>query len=149
MDYYAVYAEMSSHLEHLRPCLAQFCVKHEFSFVDSQCLGRYPRVRVEKVTDVIIYFDLWMCLDAEGNRYESFFETIPFDLGGGVYVDLDHEPPDGRRYGVAFPIWERRPFSSITSKEMIQAMEQRLPTLGEWNVEKLKANGQLIMLRPH
>ncbi len=149
MDDCTTFSELSSHLAPLIPAFAEFCSRHEYSFVDSRSLGRYPRVRVEKVADVITWFELWMCLDAEGNRYESFFETIPFELSAGVCIDLIDEPPLGRRYQVAFPIWERRPFSSITSEEMIRAMELSFSTLNVWSVEMLKANGKLVMLPSH
>lgn len=149
MDEYTKFSALSSHLAPLIPAIAEFCSKHEYSFVDSRCLGRYPRVRVEKVGDVTAWLELWMCMDAEGNRYESFFETIPFELSAGVSVDLNDEPPHGRRYYVALPIWERRPFSSITSEELIRAMELNLSTLNVWSIEMLRANGNPVILPVH
>lgn len=146
MDDYRNASELSEHLASLIPAFNEFCSKHEYSFVDSRSLGRYPRVRVEKVGDVIAWFELWMCLDPEGNRYQSFSETIPFELSAGVYVDLKDEPPHGRRYYMAFPIWERRPFSSITSEELMRAMELNLSTLNVWSIEMLRANGKAVVL---
>lgn len=149
MDDYTKFSELSEQLASLIPPFVEFCSKHEYSFVDSRSLGRYPRVRVEKVGDVIAWFELWMCLDPEGNRYESFFETIPFELSAGVYVDLNDQPPHGCRYYMAFSIWERRPFSSITSEELIRAMELNLSTLNVWSIEMLRVNGKPVILPVH
>lgn len=136
---------LSAHLAHLYPTFEQFCLKHGFSFAERRSIGRYPRIRILKVTDVIVYIDFFMCFDADGKRYESFFESIPYDLTAGAYADCS-DPPHGVRYQTDFVIWDRIPFSSIAPTDLADAMESALTQLNGWTVARLRMNGTAVML---
>ncbi len=142
------FLELAAHLKALRPTFEMFCAQHGFEFVNRLALGRYPRIRIEKVIDnVHLWFDLWMCLDSDGNRYEKYFESIPYELSAGAFLDIIEEVSlAGHRYQIAFPIWERMPFSAIAPAVLVAAMEDHLPQLSEWNVANLRSKGKVIAL---
>jgi hypothetical protein len=138
------YIDLRRHLSSVAPAFVGFCSRHEFEFANPLSLGRYPRIRIERVNQVCVWFDLWMSLDPDGHHFESFFDEIPYDLSAGVDVTFDAEPPHGRRYQVGFSVWDRRPFSSIDEDSLVSTMEQWLPQLSEWDVSRLRAEGTVV-----
>ena len=77
------FGQLREHLKLLRPTFDQFCSVSGYRYVDPRSIGMYPRIRIEKLGDFTRWFDLWMELDNDGNRYQSFFEDVPYELAAG------------------------------------------------------------------
>ncbi len=134
------FEDLAVHLHALEPAFESFCSKYGFMRVWG-ALGRYPRIRIERETDITVWFDLWMSLTPDGEKYARFFDSIPYDLSGGANVMVESSNPYGRMCHVAFSIWDRKPFSEITLASLFDAMAHFLPQLETWDVERLRSHG--------
>lgn len=137
------FERLGQHLQPLWPVFQEFCAAHGFDFVAQTALGRYPRIRINKrFSELKVWFELWMCCDDDGNRFEEFFDEIPYELSCGAFADL----PDNRRYSFTDLIWDRKPFSSITDSALRSEMELKLPDIEDWDINRLREKGRLIQL---
>lgn len=140
------FAALNQHLEEVRPVFDDFCARHGFACVDRKSLGRYPRIRIEKIDAKRIWFDLWMELDKDGSQVEQFSCNLPYELSAGAYVDV----PDGSKYGIRFQkaiqCFSGKPFDQVVA--ILQSeMEKHLAELEAWDVQYVKDNGKTIRLR--
>jgi hypothetical protein len=136
---------LNEHLEEVRPLFDSFCARHGFVYVNRSSLGRYPRVRIEKVGATTIWFDLWMECDKDGRRFERFRRDLPYELSAGAYVDLQDGSKYGTRFQKAVQCFAGKPFDQIGA--VLQGeMERYLPTLEQWDVQYLKDNGKKVQL---
>lgn len=136
------FVDLAVHLTSLRPAFERFCTRQDFQFVNPLALGRYPRIRIESGKRLNLWFELWMCLDANGDRYEKFFEAVPYELSAGACVHVDGAPRN--RFHVVFPIWERMPFFLIRPDRLVTVMEEILPQLQEWDETRLQTYGHRL-----
>jgi hypothetical protein len=136
---------LNEHLAEVRPVVDEFCASHGFDYVDRRSLGRYPRIRIEKTNVVTMWFDLWMELDREGNRVETFRRELPYELSAGAYIDR----PDGSRFGRRFQksllCFSGRPFEEVSST-LLREMQKGLLAIDVWDEKYLEDNGQEIQL---
>src|SRR5262245_4385761 len=94
----AHWTALNEHLGEVRPIFDCFCERHEFEYLPRTAIGRYPRIRIQRVRETTVYFDLWMELDANGSRFEHFRRDLPYALFAGAHVVVN----DGSKYGVRF-----------------------------------------------
>ena len=139
------FAALSEHLQEVRPIFDGFCSRNAFSYVNQRSLGRYPRIRIERLGEVTIWFDLLMGLDKCGRRFEQFRPDLPYDLGAGADVVVQ----DGTRYGVRFqkiiPCFIGRAFHDVAA--VLQGtMEDHLRVLERWDARYLREKGERIQL---
>jgi hypothetical protein len=132
---------LREHLKEVRPIIDRFCARHGFSHVNPVSIGRYPRIRIERAGTPAIWFDLWMGLDKDGCRFETFVRDRPYDLSAGAYLDQ----PDGLRYSKTLVCFSDTPFFEVASV-LMQQMEQAVPVLEKWDSGYLIANGTKIKL---
>lgn len=140
----AQFAALGANLDEVRPIFDEFCARYGFVHANPASLGRYPRIRVNRVRETRIYFDLWMALDANGRRFEHYTPELPYDLSAGAWIDV----PDGggTRFGSHSECLSARPLHEITPI-LLQTMEQHLPKLEAWSVQDLKDKGRRSPLR--
>ena len=141
----ADFVTLNEHLQEVRPIFDDFCAQNGFVFVDRKSLGRYPRIRIERLGEPKIWFDLWMELDKDGHRVEQFRRDLPYELSAGAYVDVS----DGSKYGTRFQksvqCFSGKPFDQISA--VLQGeMQTNLRALEEWDVQYLKDNGKKVQL---
>ncbi len=144
-EFLAHFAALNQHLEEVRPVFDEFCARHGFVYVDRIALGRYPRIRIEKVGTSTIWFDLSMDLDETGQRFEQFRRDRPYGLGAGACLDV----PDGSKYGTRF--WKTLtcfsgvPFDQVPGT-LQGELETHLRTVSTWDAEYLKLHGERMQL---
>lgn len=142
----ADFAALNEHLQEVKPVFDDFCARNGFVYVDRKALGRYPRIRVERVGATTLWFDLWMELDKEGRRVEKFRRDLPYELSAGAYVDV----PDGSKYGTRFSkrlqCFSGRPFDQVGAV-LRNEMQQHLHILAAWDAQYLKDNGERLQPR--
>jgi hypothetical protein len=141
----AGFAALNVHLDEVRPIFDVFCAVNRFVYVNRTALGRYPRVRIERAGATKIWFDLWMELDKNGERFELFRRDLPYMLSAGADIVV----PDGSKYGTRFQkcfmCFAGKPFDQVAAV-LQNEMEKYLPTLEGWNEQYLKANGEEVKL---
>ena len=137
----ADYNALCAHLDEVRPVVAEFCARHKFESVSPARLGRYPRIRVERVTEVTVWLDLWMGLDENGRRFERFRRNLPYDLHGGVTLDVRDESGIGTRFVMTRAAFTGKPFEEVGAV-LLAEMERLLPHLAHWNAQSLKERGK-------
>jgi len=141
----ADFAALNKHLEEVRPIFDDFCARHGFVYVDRRSLGRYPRIRIEKLGTPTIWFDLWMEFDKDGQRFNRFSRNLPYELSAGASLPMQ----DGSRYGIRFDkclqCFSGKPFDQVEAI-LRGEMEKHLPTLEGWNAQYLKENGEKVKL---
>ena len=141
----ADYNALCAHLDEVRPVVAEFCARHKFESVSPARLGRYPRIRVERVTEVTVWLDLWMGLDENGRRFERFRRNLPYDLHGGVTLDAWDESAVGTRFGTTVAAFTGKPFKDVGAV-LLAEMERLLPHLMRWDARSLKEQGKRTLL---
>ena len=135
----ADFIALSDHLKEVLPIFQEFCDRHCFVFVERKSLGRYPRVRIERVGDINIWFDLWMEFDANGRRFEIFSRDLPYELSAGAH--FDEFSSDGRnRFHKVYQCFSGRSFDEVCASLAVE-LEKNLPILEGWDVRFLKADG--------
>jgi hypothetical protein len=138
----ADFVALGQNLCEVRPIFDGFCARHGFGHANPHSMGRYPRVRIHRMMRPLIYFDLWMALDANGRRFEHYRPDLPYDLGAGAYVDMKEDgPTGGTRFGTSMVCLSARPLSAITPV-LLQTMEEHLPRLEAWGVRDLQERGR-------
>lgn len=145
-DFEAHFAALREHLQEVRPIFDAFCERHGFVYVNPGALGRCPRIRIERVGAVDIWFDLWMELDKDGRRFEKFWRGAPYMLSTGAHFVVPDGSSDGTRFQNAQRCFSAMPFDQVAS--VLQAeMEKHLVVIERWDQEFLKANGDEVQLR--
>lgn len=141
----ADYAALGEHLHEVRPIFDAYCERYGFRPVDPMTLGRYPRIRIERPGPVKIWFDLWMELDGDGRRYETFWRGAPYELSTGAHFDVS----DGSRYGVRFQkalaCFSAMPFERVGAVLMAE-METYLVVVQRWDEAYLRRDGIQVQL---
>ncbi|MBU6951606.1 hypothetical protein [Hahella sp. HN01] len=136
---------LREHLKRVLPEIEKFCSLKGFEFMDARALGRYPRIRVRQEGEIVRWIDLWMELDENGDRFEKFYETIPYELSAGAQVDIPDGTKYGHRYQKSFSIFKSKPFKDIPNiifDEMLKADS----VIAEWDKNYLIENGKKVIL---
>ena len=143
-DFEAHFAALREHLSEVRPSFDAFCARHGFEYVRGG-LGRYPRIRIERVDERTLWFDLSMGLDAQGRRFESFERDRPYELGAGACLDVRDGPKHGTRYCKSVMCFEGVPFEQVGAM-LLTEMEKYLPLVGQWTAQYLRESGMKVKL---
>jgi hypothetical protein len=134
-------ARLRDHLQRVDPIISEFCEAHGFQRVNPTSIGRYPRIRIEKVDELHRWFDLSMELDHEGKRYIEFFETIPYEMSAGCFVDF----PDGtggiHRFHKLYACFVNKPFELVPAI-LRDELEKNLEVINPWTVDCLRSEGR-------
>jgi hypothetical protein len=142
----ADFAALNEHLEEVRPIFDAFCATHGFVYINRSALGRYPRVRIARMGETEIWFDLWMEEDKDGNRFEQFRRDLPYELSAGACVVMHDDSKYGTRFSKIMLCFAAKPFDEVGA--VLQSeMEKHLPTLETWDAQYLEDNGQKVQLR--
>src|SRR5580700_918068 len=137
----ADFVALNEHLEEVRPIFDGFCATHGFVYVSRTALGRYPRVRIKRLRETEIWFDLWMEEDKDGNRFEQFRHDLPYELSAGACVVVQDGSKHGTRFSKIMLCFVGKPFDEVGA--ILQSeMEKHLPTLETWDAQHLKDNCQ-------
>ncbi len=140
------FVELNKHLKELEPIFIEFCSQNEFVFTNKKSLGRYPRIRIERQTEINIWFDLWMQPDKSGNRFEIFNKNLPYELSAGAYYTESNNSKTSLRFDKSFICFSDIPFFKI--EIILQAeLSKNLITLKQWNVDFLKKFGRKVVLQ--
>ena len=141
----ADFVALSEHLEEVRPIFDDFCTRHGFVYVDRRSLGRYPRIRIERPGAPSLWFDLWMEVGKDGQRFERFRRDLPYELSAGASLVLQ----DGSKYGVrfdkCFQCFSGEPFDQVGAI-LQDKLETHLRTLEQWDAQYLKEHGERVQL---
>jgi hypothetical protein len=141
----ADFAALNEHLKEVRPIFDDFCARNGFVYVNRKSLGRYPRIRIERLGATKIWFDLWMEFDKDGHRVEQFRRDLPYELSAGAYVDVQDGSKHGTRFQKAIQCFFGKPFDQVGA--VLQSeMQKHLGTLEAWDVQYLKDNGKKVQL---
>lgn len=136
---------LNDHLQEVRPIFDAFCARHGFVYVNRKALGRYPRIRIERIGATTIWFDLWMELDKDRRRFERFSRNLPYELSAGACIVVDDGSQHGSRIGRVFYCFSGKPFDEVGAV-LESEMEKHLPTLEGWNEQYLLEHGQKVRL---
>ncbi|MCA9253814.1 MAG: hypothetical protein R3E58_06815 [Phycisphaerae bacterium] len=139
-EFEAHFERLRAHLVEVRPIFESFCSAYGYE-MPTGSLGRYPRIRLDQEDEIIRFFDFYMTLDPNGQRYETFARDRPYELGCGAFVDLDKGTPHAHRYGKAIIIYEDRPFHKVADTLMAD-LEEYEQVIRQWTLETLKKEGQ-------
>ncbi|MGA3049044.1 MAG: hypothetical protein ABSD67_20585 [Terracidiphilus sp.] len=141
----AEFVALNQHLEEMRPIFDIFCARNQFVYVERISLGRYPRIRIERLGTMKIWFDLWMELDEAGNRIDRFKRDALYELSAGAYVDVQDGSVYGTRFQKAVQCFANKPFKEVGAV-LQDEMQKHLPILENWDVEFLKDKGEKVQL---
>lgn len=141
------YASLNAHLVEILPLIAKFCEENGFCFANRKSLGRYPRVRIERIRGQITeWYDLSMDLTPDGKRYEDFEPGRPYGLGAGAFfVQPATEGSRARMYSFAKCIFEQRPYSQVKTA-LIGELILGLSEISRWDSVFLEKNGETCLL---
>lgn len=139
------FENLREHLDLVLPIVNKFCSLNGYQHVDPRSIGRYPRIRIEKKGEVTRWLDLWMGCDDEGNRYESFFDFIPYDLSAGANYDVSDGTLYGHRFQKSFLVFSRKPFK-IVHETLLQDLWNGAAEIEQWSTEMLKSQGKRVDL---
>jgi hypothetical protein len=139
------FEKLREHLDLVRPIFKDFCLLSGYQTVNPTSIGRYPRIRVEKPGAINRWLDLWMELDENGNRFEHFFETIPYELSAGAYFDVKDDTKYGHRYQKSFVIFSGKHFNTVPETLLEDLLATALE-LKDWTIEMLKTEGMKVQL---
>lgn len=139
------FASLRAPLQQLNPTIEEFCRKNGFERIEGPSVGRYPRVRLQRSDSITLWFDLWMGLDAEGERFSRVSPEIPYELSAGAFFDEQSGSAGRWRYQKSFVIWPSIPFHEIAEK-LSEALEDGLKTLERWDLSLLQKEGLRVPL---
>lgn len=137
---------LGKHLDPIRQVIAEFCTTRGFEHIPT---GRYPRILICKKGECNQWIELLMSLDEDGERRNTFFENVPYELGAGAYYDVEEiSPPKKTRYSEHFTYWDAMPFSAITTELFQNALEECHRRIDAITTMELLASGVVIDLTP-
>ena len=111
LDSPEAYERLGQHLGAIDPIVEEFCRETGFA-QRTTGVTRYPIRRLDLHRDVSWFIELRMDDDERGERYDHFFQEIPYTLGGGAWMDRD-----GHRYAdVSVIAFTRLPFHQLASR---------------------------------
>lgn len=137
------FEQLRLHLGRVLPNIENFCIEAGYEFVNQKSLGRYPRIRIERTGEINRWIELWMELDEDGNRYEHYFEEIPYELSAGAYINIPDHTEYGHRFQKSFLLFSRKKFKdipTIITTELKKANEK----LAGWNRNILINEGKRV-----
>lgn len=137
---------LNEHLNELIPIFDRFCAQQGFKYVPNRAIGRYPRIRIERGGSINLWFDLWMELDKNGQRFEKFRRDLPYELSAGASVVVQDDSGHRVRYQRAMQCFSGKPFDQVGGV-LLNEMQQHLMSLKKWDVQHLKDCGSQIDLR--
>jgi len=136
---------LREHLKDVFPIFDKFCASSGYKYVDPNSIGRYPRIRVEKIGSPVYWVELWMELDEKGDRYQSFFNEVPYELSAGAYYDVEDGTEYGCRYQRSLSVFKHRPFKNIPI-ELYQYLCDSRIEVEKWTGKLLKERGEKVNL---
>ena len=120
-----------------------FCHKHDYVRALAPDEGRYPRIRVHRISKKFVkWVEFKMELDETGNRFKIYSASLPYELAGGACFDLPNNI-GFERYRKHFTLWNSMPFSLALPK-LASSMECASRILENWDEEYLKREGQRV-----
>lgn len=139
------FANLSLHLESVRPLVEEFCQRRGFERIEGPSVGRYPRIRLQRTGEIILWIDLWMGLDSAGHRFSQFFPSIPYELSAGAYFDEPSGHREKFRFQKSFLIWTAKPFTEVPAN-LNSALEEALVEIEKWDLSFLREQGLRVRL---
>jgi|SRR5580698_148853 hypothetical protein len=136
---------LSEHLDEVRPIVDGFCKRHRFEYIRGPAIGRYPRIRIQRAGPVTLYFDLWMQLDKNEKRFETFRPNLPYDLYAGAEIHEVGGSEFGATVHVGLTCFAGVPFEQVRGI-LESKLEKTLPLLEAWDVPYLRRKGERIRL---
>jgi len=136
-----IYQALWADLEVLRPAVENFASDFGYNFAPTTSLGRYPRLRlVQQVSARNLWIELSMGLDSTGRRFIHFSPSIPYELGGGTYVDRAHGA-ETYRYSCHHSMFEGREFQEFSPKVGL-ILEELHRVITSWSIEYVVSTGE-------
>jgi hypothetical protein len=136
---------LNEHLQEIHPIMDDFCSRNGFAYVDKKSLGRYPRIRIEKLGPIELWFDLWMELDKDGRRFERFSPDLPYELSAGAHVIVEDGSAHGTRFQKSLLCFSGKPFERVGAV-LKSEMEKYLCIIKEWDAQYLIEHGDKVKL---
>ena len=125
------------------PFIEEFCQKHGYVRAPAPEEGRYPRIRVHKISAKLVkWIDFDMALDENGNRFKFYSTSLHYELAGGAFFDLPNNI-GFERYSKHFTLFDSLRFSLALPK-IATSMECARKILENWDEEYLKREGQRV-----
>jgi hypothetical protein len=84
------YDRLGDHLGQIDVPLGQFASEHGYTVYPKLSGGRYPNRRIIQEGRLLRSIHITMDLTPSGDRYDRFFEHIPYTVWGGAWID-DHD----------------------------------------------------------
>lgn len=137
--------KLREHLASVRPIVDEFCSATGYQHVDPRSIGRYPRIRIEKPGEVSRWLDLWMEVDEIGNRNESFFEDVPYELSAGASLHVEDETQYGHRFQKSFTVFSGRPFKNVP-ETLLKELRKGAAEIEVWTPDILRKQGEKVPL---
>jgi hypothetical protein len=133
-----VHEHLAPELDTLRPAFDAFCARHGFTYASKTSIGRYPRIRVDRELQ---WIDVWMELDANGQRFVEYSPDLPYELGAGAFLD-----EAGMRYSAKGLVVEHATLDVIRTR-VPELLDRALELLAPWDAAYLRAHGTRSALR--
>ena len=140
-DFEAHFEALNAHLAEVRPMFDRFCKAHHFDYAIGG-LGRYPRIRIERVSEITIWLELM--IDLVNGRYPEQFEpSLTYGLSAGGLLDIRDDPATRNlvRYSRVVSCFKEVPFSTVPGI-LYSELERGLAIIERWSVGSLKQDGE-------
>lgn len=139
------FEDLREHLQLVQPLVDEFCSSYGYQHVDPRSIGRYPRIRIQKQGEVARWLDLSMELDEDGNRYEIFFDEVPYELAAGANFHIEDGTQYGHRFQKSFAVFSGRPFKAVP-ENLLEDLRKGAEEIEEWTAAMLKEHGEKVQL---
>jgi len=139
------FKDLREHLDLVRPVVGEFCSSTGYQHVEPRSIGRYPRIRIQKLGEVIRWLDLSMELDKDGNRYESFFEGVPYELAAGANFHVEDGTEFGHRFQKSYSVFSGKPFKDVP-EPLPEELRKGAAEIEGWTAEMLRKQGEKVQL---
>jgi hypothetical protein len=81
------YERLGEHLIEIDAPLAKFAARYGYTVYPKLSGGRYPNRRITQESRLRRSITIQMDNAPNGERYDSFFPTIPYTIWGGAWID--------------------------------------------------------------
>jgi hypothetical protein len=81
------YERLGEHLTQIDSPLAEFAMRYGYIVYPKHSGGRYPNRRITQEGRLLRSITIQMDNTPKGERYDSFFPTIPYTIWGGAWID--------------------------------------------------------------